>query len=374
MSRSRTRLTVAITLGSVLAAVASPALAVDNLTKVTYVVADGTRQFTVTELDGRTALADFAFGPELTKPFRTLVKDQNRLLASSGYQINAQMTNLYLRQGAGHDFTTFIASKNLSLGYGLNPLAGTSALPVVPRVRLSGGIGTCADASVATALGIAPLALLDILTSSLDPLLKTVCTELGNLSLAVRTVDATVDGAAKTVTAPLALPDLPFALTGAQQTGAFTNPSYLGAVASGDTVGDRTIATTTKRVMTGTPLLPGGNVTGLLSGLTTTLTGLVGATPLVAGDNAGVTTLSAALAAISVSGSPLVTTITKLTPVDQLDLVNLLTDVLKPVDLSALSTVAGEYGAFPVLQASPLATKAGTYDGTMIVDFFETGA
>lgn len=375
MSRSAARrLAVAATAASCLAAAALPALAQSASKDVTvsYVVADGTRQFAVTELDGATPLADFTFNDSLQKPFRTLVKDTNRLLNSEGYHINAQMTNLYLKKGTGYDYTAAIPSKNLSLTYGANPLAGTSSLPVIPRVSLAGTIGTCADNAVAGALGIAPVSLLDPAFALLSPLLQTVCTELNGLSVAARTVDATVDGALKTVTAPLALPDLPFSLTGAQQAGAFTNPSYQGAIATGDSAKTGAAAATTKRIMTGTPLVPGGDVTRLLSGLTGTLTSMIGTTPLVTGDNSGVTTLSTALAAISSGNSALVSTISKLTATDQLDLVKLLTDSLLPVDLTALSSVTGQYGAFPVLQASPLGTKQGTYDGTLIVDFFET--
>lgn len=378
MSRSTARrLAVVATAASCLAAAALPALAQTATTEVTvsYVVADGTRQFSVTELDGTTALQNFTFDSALQKPFRTLVKDTNRLLDSEGYHVNAQMTNLYRKTATGYDYTAVIPSKNLSLTYGANPLAGTSTLPVVPRVSLVGTIGTCADASVAGALGIAPLGILGLLDPAfalLSPLLQTVCNELGALSPTVRTVDAVVNGALKTVTAPLALPDLPFALTGATQAGAFTNPSYQGAIASGDSAKTGAATATSKRIMTGSPLVPSGNLTGLLAGLTSTLTTTIGSTPLVTADNSGVTTLTNALTAISSGNSALVSTISKLTATDQLDLVKLLTDTLRPVDLSALTSVTGQYGAFPVLQANPLGTKQGTYDGTLIVDFFET--
>ncbi len=373
------RLAVLATTASCLAAAAVPALAqsASEDVKVSYVVADGTRQFSVTELNGTTALQDFTFDSALQKPFRTIVKDTNRLLSSEGYHVNAQMTNLYLKTATGHDYTAMIPSKNLSLTYGANPLAGTSSLPVVPRVSLAGTIGTCADTNVAGALGITALtnplgSLLDPAFAVLSPLLQTVCTELGALSSAARTVDATVDGALKTVTAPLALPDLPFALTGASQAGAFTNPSFQGAIATLDGAKSGAAAATTKRIMTGTPLVPSGDLTGLLAGLTSTLTSTIGSTALVTGDNSGVTTLTNALAAISSQNSALVSTISKLTATDQLDLVKLLTDTLLPVNLTALTSVTGQYGAFPVLQANPLGTKQGTYEGTLIVDFFET--
>lgn len=97
------RLTVLTAVGGCLAAAALPAVAqgVTEDVTVSYVAADGTRQFRVTELDGTTPLADFTFDSSLQKPFRTLVEDNGRLLDTAGYQVNAQLTNLYLAEGAG---------------------------------------------------------------------------------------------------------------------------------------------------------------------------------------------------------------------------------------------------------------------------------
>lgn len=373
------RLTVGATMAAVLASATVPALAATtDETKVSYVVADGTRQFKVTEVDGTTALADFAFGSDLRKPFRTVVNDVNRPLLSDGYQVNATMTNLYLKKADGtHDHTQFIPAKNLSLTYGATPLAGTSTLPVVPRVGLAGVIGTCADADVAGALGITAItdplgSLLDPAFALLSPLLQTVCKELGQLSTAARTVDVTVDGAVQMVTAALSLSNLPFTLTGGES-GQFVNPSYAGSIAGADPGKPATATPTAKRVMTGNPLARVGDLSLLLRDLTSTLTSQVPAVP-IASDNSGIATLQAALAAISAENGPLVSTISRLGVQDQLDMVLLLTSSLLPVDLTALTTVTGQYDAYPVLQAREYAAREGTYDGTLVVDFFETGA
>lgn len=371
------RLTVLTAVGGCLAAAALPAVAqgVTEDVTVSYVAADGTRQFRVTELDGTTPLADFTFDSSLQKPFRTLVEDNGRLLDTAGYQVNAQLTNLYLAEGAGFDYASYIPSRNLSLTYGATPLAATSSLPVVPQVSLSGVIGTCADADVAAALGITALTSpLDAvgLSTILDPAVQSVCTQLGGLSEPARTVDAAVDGIVQKLSAPLALPDLPFALTGAQQAGAFTNPSFQGAIASADPAATGAAAATTKRIMTGTPLLSGGSLTGLLATLTGTLTTQLAAAPVVSDGGDGVATLNAALAAVSSENSALATAISSLDVSDQLALIDQLTPTLLDVTVDQLTSITAQYGAFPVLQANPLTTKAGTYNGTLIVDFFES--
>lgn len=376
MSRPRNRrLTVMTVAAGLLAGAALPALAATDTTKVTYVVPDGTRQFKVTEVDGVTPLADFTFDSTRQKPFRTVVNDVNRPLLSDGYQVNAEMTNLYRVVDATHDFESPIPAKNLTLTYGATPLAGTATLPVVPRISLSGALGTCADASIVTALGlpgaVATPALTDPVFVLLSPLLQTVCTELSLLSGAARTVDVTVDGALESITAALSLSDLPFTLTGGEG-GQFTNPSYDGPIASLDPAATGATAATAKRVMTGNPLASIGDVSRMLDSLTAALVAAVPST-LIASDNSGVATLAAALAAISAENAPLVSTISRLDVQDQLDMLGLLTQTLLDVDMTALTTTTAQYDAYPVLQVAEYAAQQGTYEGTLVVDFFETG-
>lgn len=372
-SRSR-RLTVLTIAAGLLAGAAMPALAATDTTKVTYVVPDGTRQFTVTEVDGVTPLADFTFDTSRQKPFRTVVNDVNRPLLSDGYQVNAEMTNLYRVDGASYDFDSPIPAKNLTLTYGATPLAGTATLPVLPRISLVGTLGTCADGGVAAALGIpvvTSVAPLDPVFALLSPLMQTVCTELSLLSGTARTVDVTVDGALESITAALSLSDLPFTLTGGEG-GRFTNPSYDGPIASLDPAATGASAATAKRVMTGNPLATVGDVTRMLESLTAALVAALPST-LISSDNSGVATLTAALAAISAENAPLVSTISRLDAQDQLDLLALLTKTLLDVDMSALTTVSAQYDAYPVLQVAEFAAQQGTYEGTLVVDFFETG-
>ena len=374
--RSR-RLTVVTAVAGLLAAAAMPALAAtSDETKVTYVVPDGTRQFKVTEVDGTTPLADFTFDSSRQKAFRTVVSDVNRPLISDGYQVNAEMTNLYRVVGASHDFEDPIPARNLTLNYGATPLSGTATLPVVPRVSLSGTLGTCATPNVVTALGLpAPVTVLNLLDpvfAALSPLQQTVCTELSLLSGTARTVDVTVEGAIESVTAALSLSDLPFTLTGGES-GRFTNPSFDGPIASLDPAKTGAPAASARRVMTGNPLASVGDVSRMLDSLTTALVSAVGLAPLIAADGSGVTTVAEALAAISAENAPLVSTLSRLPVQDQLDMLGLLTKSLLGVDMTALTTVTAQYNAYPVLQVAEYATQQGVYEGTLVVDFFETG-
>lgn len=359
-------------------ALAGPALAdATALVGVTYTTTDGTRQFAVKELDGTTDLAPFTFGPEMTKPFRTIVKDQNRLLSSSGYQVNASMTNLYLRTASGHDYTTYIPSSALSISYGSNPLLGTSTLPVSPKVLLTGAagvLGTCADTSVAMLLGLpgplaSPLDAAGLL--GLTAPLRGVCTQLANV---VSTPISTVATATSLVLdTALSLANLPFALSGAQQGGAFTLPSYAGTVAAGDGAASSAQPPTTKRIMAGTSLVgTGANLTGLLGTLTTALHSQLDSLPAV-GTGAKLT-LTQAQAGLSAVQPALASALASALDATQLTaLLNKLTATVQTLTGADLSSVSGTYDAYPVLTVAPSASKAGSYDGTLVVDYIETG-
>lgn len=367
-----------------LAATALPALAdtpSSTTTTVSYVASDGTRQFDVYEVDGVTKLSNFTFDNSNQKPFRTIVTDDNRVLNTAGYQVDAEVSNLYRADASaagGHDYTSFIPSKQLSLGYGLNPLSAVgNKLSVIPQVNLSGLIGDCTDAGVAGLLNIKPLVTplgipLDLtgLTAVTDPVIVSACQTLGLASTA-HTVDATVNGVTKLVSVPLALPDLPFQLTGATDTGAFTNPSFQGPIASLDPNKTSTTATT-KRVMTGTPL---PDTTGLLSTVSTALNALLSGVPLV-GDT-GVVTTTQALSAITTANGAIGGVLNQLAADTNLpastvsDLIATLTATLKPVTDTVLGAESGQFNAFPVLKVDPASAPAGTYDGSMIVTFWQ---
>ena len=358
-------------------AVAAPALADSTaLVGVTYTTADGTRQFSVTKIDGVTPLTSFTFDSDLAQPFRTTVKDQNRLLNSDGYQVNASMTDLYLKNGAVHDFATYIPSSALSLTYGANPLTGVATLPVSPKVVLSGlagVLGTCADASVASVLGITQLTSpLDVLgLAALTAPLADVCTQLA--AVASTPISTVVTATSQVLDTALSLANLPFALTGALQGGTFSNPSYAGPIASLDPAHTGAPAATTKRIMTGTSLLAtGADLSGLLGTLTTALHAQLDGLPAV-GPTAKVT-LNQAETALSSVQPLLANALAGLPTAQATSLINKLTATVQSVTGLDLSSTTGQYDAYPVLTAAPVAPKAGTYDGTMVVDFIETGA
>jgi hypothetical protein len=364
--------------GCTLAAVAAPALADAGSSSVgvSFVTADTTRQFSVTKVDG-TALNDFTFGSDLAQPFRTTVRDVNRLLNSNGYQVSATMTNLYLKTATGHDFTTFIPSRDLGLSFA-SPLTGTAHLPISPRVLLTGALGTCADADVAAALGFASVsalttALLGLLTPALT-IVQNVCTQLATAP-AVNTIATAasqlVDLAASTAAG---LANLPFALTGSLQGGTFANPSYAG-VGAGDP-SPTNLVPTSKLIMKGTSLLgTGADLTGLLASLTTQLGTQLGGLPLLSSTGApALLTLAQAESALS-SVQPLLNNALSALPAAQATtLLNKLTATLQAVTGLDLSSVTDASDGYPVLTAAPVASKAGQYDGTMVVDFIETGS
>lgn len=364
-----------------LAAVAAPALA-DGGTPVgvSLVTADGTRQFSVTQLDGTTALSSFTFGQSLTQPFRTTVKDTNRLLNSNGYQVTATMSNLYLKTATGHDWDTYIPSSALGLTYGATPLVGTAKLPVSPRILIQGTLATCSDASIASALGFSSVsALTTALLGVLNPAMtavKNVCTQLG--LLAGQPLDTVTTAATQLIDLASSmagsLTNLPFALTGALQGGPFANPSYAG-VGAGDPHPSNATPTT-KLIMQGTSLLgTASDLTGLLAALTTELQAEIGTLPLVSNSGApALLTLAQAQTALS-SVKPLLANALSALPGGQAtDLINQLAATVQAVTKLDLSSVTGTSDAYPVLTAAPVASKAGTYDGTMTVDFIETGS
>jgi hypothetical protein len=374
---AKTRLSLLLAAGTALAVAAplltTPAFADPALVGVSFTTTDGTRQFKVTKVDGTTALSSFSFGSDMTQPFRTTVADTNRMVNSSGYQVNATMTNLYLKTANGYDYTTFIPASAMSLKYGSNPLAGTATLPVKPKVLLSGGagaLGTCADSAVANLLGI-----VGSILSLLDPVLKGVCDQLSAVSSTpINTVLPLVDQVLSGV--PLGLGELPFALSGAQQGGTFDNPSFQGPIASLDPAKNATAATS-KRIMGGAPLVGGTlDPSALLTKLTSTLQGVVNGLPVIAGlpviGSTVKVTVDQVRTALSSTLPNLASALGKLTDDKQLGLLNKLTATLQSVVPLDLSTVTGSYDAFPILAAAPSVSKAGTYEGTMVVDFFES--
>lgn len=330
---------------------------------VSITATEGTRQFAVQKLDS-TPLTAIAFaGPTGSQPFKTVVTDKDRRVVSSGYQVNAQMSNLYL-EGAGGalDYATKIASRDISLTYGNALSASGITLPVVPQVSLTGTLGDCSNPDIAAALGITALdGVINTLASLLNTPEYAVCTELAALDATTAVVNSTVAGMTQTLTnLSVPLGDLPFALTGGMQGGPFTYPTYAtGTVGAGDTAGAGAATTagqtpTTKRIMTGTP----GITDGLKTLLLNTVNTAIGALPETSLDGTGAkTTLENALAGLSADSDLLgvVSSVSGLPVADQVAFINTLTSAVLPIDLNALSVVSGKYEAFPVLNANSVA-------------------
>lgn len=351
-------------------ALVGPALA-DNV-GVTVTANAGSRQFSVQELDGSPMTSiDLQTGGE--HPFATVVHDQDKRVGSGGYQVSASMTNLYLSTGPGaYDYATKVASDQVGLAYPSNGLtAGGLSIPLNPRLRVQGTLASCADPAFASALGLAgPVT--DLLTLVGNPL-SSLCTTLAGLSPAARTLDTTVNGTVQTITAALPLDQLPFALTGARDAGAFTDPTFaLGTVGFDDTAGKAaaTRPATSRRIMTGTP----GLTQALLDSLSSQLASVTGALPLVAQSGATQTTISSVLAGVTTANAalvPAVNAVSTLTTSQQVSWLAGLTSSVLPVSTDLLSTVTGDYTAYPVLQSTPNAQTPGTYGGTLVVTFVD---
>lgn len=350
---------------------------------VTVTTTEGIRQFAVQNLDG-SPLTAFAFGAGGQQPFKTVVTDTDRSLSSPGYQVDATMSNLYLvGADSALDYATTIPSGAVRLGYGVTPLvADALSLPVASLLDIDGTLGNCTSSAVRNLLGIdlgALLSLTQLLLPIADQIalltgpLGSVCQALAGVTAPV---DTTVDRLTTTVSSlQLPLGDLPFALTGAQERGAFTRPSFAtGTAGAGDTAGKAAAAAasqtpTSKRIMAGTP----GVTPGLLSAVTSALTPVVGTLPLVSQDGTGaLLSLDDLLAGLSGDGlATLVSALGGLGATQQLALLNQLVGTVLPFDVSALSTVSGRYTAFPILEVAPSTAVPGTYSGTLTVDFFQ---
>lgn len=371
--------------GACLAAAGAPALAQTTTpVDVSFTQDNPGRQFHVRNLGDDEAFSSIAFsGTDRTEAFRTVVEETDRLLGTGGYQVNARMTDLYLVDATkpkGYDFDVTVPSSSISLGYSTSqPLSATlRSLPVVPRISVSGTLKTCSDAGIASALGIAPLPLitdvvnyLTALANLTDPVVKTLCTELGDA--AGTDVDLVVDGVQTTLDAALAglpLPDLPFSLTGGEG-GAFTQPSYEGPIASlhpsPGTGG------TSRRVMTGTPTTLSGLTDGLAATVDAALAqALAGVGELSTSSQTGLTTVETVTTALSGVLPEVTNALASVTDTVDTAVLSSLDITLLPVDLSALTTSTATYVGYPVLKVAPTVARAGEYRGTLIVDFFDT--
>jgi hypothetical protein len=378
---SRPVLLAALVTGGALVAAATPALAVTATctgspatcvagVPVSVVGLGGTRQFSVEDIKGAD-LESLDLGTGGAQPFRTHVTDAGFTATGQSYSVSATMTNLYLKQGATHDFAVKVPSSDVLIGFGSNPLAGSGiSLVDLPKLLVGGTLSSCASmpANVKSALGLSALGIpLDL--SNLQ--LTALCTLLG---VAGGPVSTTVDGLMQTVTPVVSsLTDLPTPLSGAIG-GTFTNPSFAaGTVGASDPAATATTPTSV-------PLMSGGalNLTaGLTSALTSALNSALSGLPLVNSTDTGtLTTVTALISGLTGSSDALTSTLGTvlgtLTAANQLTVLNTLTGSLVPPVLSDIVGLNGQYFGFPVLRATPSTPVAGTYDGTMTVTFVQS--
>ena len=330
----------------------------------------GTRQFTVEDVHGAD-LAAIDLGTGGAQPFRTHVKDTGFTATGQSFSVSASMTNLYLRDGAGHNYAVKVPSSDVSIGFGAVPLAGKGiSLADLPTLSVSGTLSSCLNLSGAlkAALG------LDVLGLVLDPSNTALTNLCGVLGVAGGPVAATADGVLQQVTPTLSsLLDLPTPLSGATG-GTFSNPSFAaGTVGAGDPAKDSTPETAV-------PLMSGGAMSltpGLLAALTTALTDQLAGLPLVNGTGTGAQTTVAALVdalaqSPSAISSALGAVLQTLPLADQLTVLQSLSASLVAPVAADVAALSGDYYGFPVLRATPDTPVPGTYDGTLTVTFVQS--
>lgn len=374
MRRLPPRTTAALALGTALA-VSAPAFA-DNV-GVTVTGLGGTRQFTVENLAGA-QLTALNLGSGGAQPFRTHVQDAGFLptsLLTGSYTVNAAINNLYLKDGSAYNYAVKIPSKDLSIGFGGSPLAGSGiSLQDLPKLSLTATLASCGSLSsgLKTALGLQTISGITTAIDLTNTALTTLCTTLATPG--VHDLAATVDGVVQNLVPALtAVADLPSALSGATG-GTFTNPSFAsGTVGAADPSASGTPATVVS-LMTGTHNLSAGLIAALKAALTNALTGL----PLVAaGVTPAATTLEAAVAALNTAADTLsnqlgavLSTLSDANKISVLNGLGLGLTALDPV-LANIKGITGSYFAFPVLKATPTTPVPGTYNGTMTVTFVQ---
>jgi hypothetical protein len=366
MTRLSRRTAVLAALTSTVA-FAGPALAGSTATSslpVSLQTLGGTRQFAVEDLGGN-PLTALDLGTTGTKPFRTHVTDSGFTDLTHDYAVTSKMTNLYLKTGDTHNYGTKIDSSDVSITFGGTPLSLSGLLlPVLPKLTIT-AIPTCAalPTSVTDTTG-------SLLTALPTSPLGQACSALTAASAATSGATVIVDGVLQTVTPLLtSVLDAPVALGGASG-GAFTLPDFTGVGASDP--GKTSTPGTSVSLMTGVP----GLTTNLANAIKNALADALAGLPLTAASGtAAKTTVDAVLQALNNSSTAAFSTLGgalgALTGAQQLAIVNTLTASLNLPTLASITSVSGQYFAFPTLTAKTSAPVAGTYDGTMTVTFIQ---
>lgn len=368
MTRTR-HLTAAVALACATAAMV-PAASADTV-DVSLAALAGTRQFAVEDISGN-PLTAINLGAGGTQPFRTRVTDANFTSLSDEYTVSATMSNLYLKQGAGYDWTTMVPASDLELVYPTQPLTALGvSFPVIPDLSLSGVLPTCATlpSSVKTSLGLDVAGVPPVT----DLAVTALCSALGSGLTVTSTGTSTVDGLVREITAAATnLLNIPTQLTGAAP-GSFDNADYgAGTVGFNDPNKPATNAPSSLQIMQGTPNL----TDALKTEITTKLNAALSTLPLTTPNNVGAeTTLASALGSLASSTdtgvAALGTALSTLDAVKQSAIVNLLSSAVAPLGMSNITSLSGQYYGFPSLKATPVDMQPGEYAGTLTVTFVQ---
>lgn len=371
MTRTTSRRITVATTAVALAALAGPALAAAPTPTINVGLSGTvpTRTFAVKNMAG-SDLTDINLGKGGTMPFQTLVNDSDVTGTYGGFDVQATMSNLYLKTGSGHDFSKKIASSDASLLFPLGPLSASGVTyTVVPKINVTVA-GTCSDSNVQTVLGIT-----GIVFSLLPVSTQNLCNALSGATAATAVVDGVSTVTNLTAAQLDALSGLPLTLTSAADgsSAPFTNADYgPSTVGAGDPAAGGAPGATKVPVMSGGQPSAGflASLAGIVSGLPTTLASADGTGARTTVQNVldafGAPTAPAALQTLSAQ-------LSAMTDASQrTNLINLFSSTVQPLGLDSLVGIGGQYRSTPVLRAVPSTMPAsGQYDGTLTITFIQ---
>lgn len=301
-------------------------------------VTSGTRTFTLSSLTG-SSLDSIALGTSGSAGFVSNVTDAR--YSRVGYQVTANLSDLYKVSGSTYDCTKRIASSNFTLGFLASPIALTDIAALVDPVwDLTGTV----SGALATSLGVAS------------------GTAVTVSNLAAERAEHTLAGAFTGIEDALPIK------VAAGSGGAFTSPApHAGcAPTPGGTA-------TSRLLMDGT----GSDLSALFAWVQDALTdaadvngnGTVTATELASSGVADDATLAEAVrTALGASGVALAAfdTLIAAGTITMTQIYDTLSATLEPV--TSLVGQSGTYLASPKVSSSiPSGTSAGTYRGTLTV-------
>jgi hypothetical protein len=358
---------------------------------------DSERMLAVLELTGG-PLTAMSLRTGVARPFEVRVTD-DAMLPEDDFEVQAVLNNLYLKDGAGFDYAKMIPSDKVDVSFAADPLG---ALGVTADLNPRHLLSTKDDGiSCSTVAGLLSLDLTNLTALLADPVCNLVYEvyDLGSLILVTDRLTALLDPA-NTISFSgvpivgdliggisldgLGLLELPLAISGGTDTGAFTNPDCASGIGQDDDACDDKGDTTARTFLTGdTPGDISGGLKTLLEGAVPPILPLVSAT----GDEARFA-LDEVRAALALSGAVLTlaagTTDTTVGALDsrlgqytvsqQVSLINtLLGSALADLGLDDLLGVSGAYRGFPALKVDTSSTTvAGEYAGTLTVRLLET--